>query len=103
LIEPAQYMLCMLELLRLRAGLCNATETGAPAAAQQLERAIDVARGQGARLPELRAATELAKLWLDQGESERARSLLAPIATSFSEGFNLADVQNAKATLAAMQ
>jgi predicted ATPase len=96
-------MLCTPELLRLRACLFNATETGAPAAVQQLRQGIDVARGQGARLPELRAATELAKLWLDQGESERARSLLAPIATSFSEGFDLADVQTAKATLAAMQ
>jgi hypothetical protein len=103
LIEPTQYMLCMPELLRLRACLFNATETGAPAAAQQLRRAIDVARGQGARLPELRAATELARLWLEQGESERARSLLAPIATAFSEGFDLADLQSAKATLAAMQ
>jgi class 3 adenylate cyclase len=103
LIEPTQYMLCMPELLRLRGRLCNAAENGAPAAAQQLRRAIDVARGQGARLPELRAATELAKLWLDQGESERARSLLAPIVTWFSEGFELADVQHAKTTLAAMQ
>ena len=103
LIAPTQYMLCMPELLRLRARLFNAMENGEEAAAQQLGRAIDVARGQGARLPELRAATELAQFWLDQGESERARSLLAPIVTSFSEGFELADVQNAKATLGVLQ
>jgi len=103
LIAPTQYMLCMPELLRLRARLFNAMENGEEAAAQQLGGAIDVARGQGARLPELRAATELAQFWLDQGESERARSLLAPIVTSFSEGFELADVQNAKATLGVLQ
>ena len=103
LMEPTQYMLCMPELLRLRARLFKATENGEEAAAQQLGRAIDVARGQGARLPELRAATELAQLWLDQGESGRARSLLAPIVTSFSEGFELADVQNAKAIFAVLQ
>jgi class 3 adenylate cyclase len=103
LIEPTQYILCMSELLRLRARLFNATEEGAPAAAQQLRRAIDIARGQGARLPELRAATELAQLLLYRGDDEAARSALEPIVASFTEGFGLADVRHAKQTLALLQ
>jgi class 3 adenylate cyclase len=103
LIEHTQYMLCMPELLRLRAHLFIATDKGGPAATQQLGQAIDVARGQGARLPELRAATDLAQLLLHKGETERARSVLEPITASFAEGFHLADLQNAMGTLACLQ
>ncbi len=103
LIEPTQYLLCAPELLRLRARLSNATDNGAAAAEQQLRRAIGIARKQGARLAELRCATELAQLMGDGRDGERARSLLEPIATSFTEGFDLDDVRDAKTALAALQ
>jgi class 3 adenylate cyclase/predicted ATPase len=61
--------------------------------------AIAVARGQHARLLELRASTSLARLWRDQGKRSEARDLLAPIYGWFSEGFDTPDLKEAKALL----
>ena len=61
--------------------------------------ALDVARGQSARLWELRAATSLARLWRDQGKRAEARDLLAPVYDWFTEGFDTADLKDAKALL----
>jgi predicted ATPase len=63
------------------------------------ERALAVARSQSARLFELRVATSLARLWRDQGKDAEARDLLAPIYGWFTEGFDTADLQEAKALL----
>jgi predicted ATPase len=62
-------------------------------------RALEVAREQQAKLWELRAATSLARLWAEQGERQRARDLLAPIYGWFTEGFDTADLKDAKALL----
>jgi class 3 adenylate cyclase/predicted ATPase len=62
-------------------------------------RALDLARARGARLFELRAATSLARLWRDQGKQDAARDLLAPVFGRFTEGFETADLQEAKAVL----
>src|SRR4030095_13908372 len=62
--------------------------------------ALDVARGQQAKSFELRAATSLCRLWQQQGKDVEARALLAPIYGWFSEGFDTADLQEAKALLA---
>jgi predicted ATPase len=62
-------------------------------------RAIEVAREQGAKTWELRAATSLARLWADQGQRSQARDLLAPIYGWFTEGFDTADLKDAKALL----
>ena len=61
--------------------------------------ALAVARGQGARLWELRAATSVARLWRDQGRLAAARDLLAPVYGWFTEGFDTADLKDAKSLL----
>ena len=61
--------------------------------------AIDIARNQQAKSLELRATTSLAKLRQQQGKRQEAYDLLAPIYSWFTEGFDTADLQEAKALL----
>ena len=63
------------------------------------EKAIEVARRQQAKSLELRAAMSLSRLWKRQGKKEEARQLLAEIYGWFTEGFETADLQDAKALL----
>jgi predicted ATPase len=62
-------------------------------------RALEIARGQKAKFGELRAATSLARLWRDLGKPDDARDLLAPVYAWFTEGFDTADLKDAKALL----
>ncbi len=64
--------------------------------------AIEIARHQQAKSWELRAATSLARLWQQQGKKKEARELLAPVYNWFTEGFDTADLKEAKALLAAL-
>ncbi len=66
------------------------------------ERALAVAREQGARSLELRAATSMAELWRDQGKRREALDLLAHVYGWFTEGFNTIDLKKAKALLGAL-
>jgi class 3 adenylate cyclase len=66
-----------------------------------LEEALRVARRQQAKSYELRAATSLAQLWGEQGRRAEARALLAPISGWFTEGFDTADLKEAKSLLEA--
>jgi class 3 adenylate cyclase/predicted ATPase len=61
--------------------------------------ALEIARQQQAKSWELRAATSLARLWTEQGRHTEARELLAPVYGWFTEGFNTADLKDAKALL----
>jgi predicted ATPase len=61
--------------------------------------ALAIAREQGTRGYELRAATSLARLWGEQGRRTEARDLLAPLYGSFTEGFDTADMKEVKALL----
>ena len=61
---------------------------------------INVAKRQSAKLWELRAATSLARLWQSQGKTREAHDLLAPVYGWFTEGFDTADLKEAKALLA---
>jgi len=61
--------------------------------------ALTVARRQQAKSLELRAAMSLARLWQQQGQRTEAYELLAPIYGWFTEGFDTADLQEAKALL----
>ena len=58
-----------------------------------------MAQRQGARWLELRAARSLARLWQRQGKRAEAYALLAPIYDWFTEGFDTADLQEAKTLL----
>jgi len=69
-------------------------------AAACFQQALDVARQQQAKSWELRAATSLAHLWQSQGKRQEAYALLAPVYAWFTEGFDTADLQEAKALLA---
>jgi predicted ATPase len=64
-----------------------------------LEDARRIARQQQAKSYELRAATSLARLWGEQGRRAEARELLAPVYDWFTEGFDTADLKEAKALL----
>ena len=64
-----------------------------------LQRALDVARRQEAKSLELRAAMSLSRLWRQHGKRTEARQLLAELYGWFTEGFDTADLQEARALL----
>jgi predicted ATPase len=86
------------ELHRLRGDLMMA-KADRIAAEQNYRQALAVAERQDAKLMELRAATNLASLWCDQGKRAEARDLLAPIYGWFTEGFDTLDLKQAKSLL----
>ena len=61
--------------------------------------ALTIAHRQQAKSWELRTAVSLSRLWQQQGKRAEARELLAPIYGWFTEGFDTADLQEAKALL----
>jgi hypothetical protein len=70
-----------------------------PQAETCFQQALAIARRQQAQSWELRAAMSLCRLWQRQGKRDKARALLAPIYGWFTEGFDTADLQDAKALL----
>jgi predicted ATPase len=88
------------EVYRLR-GVLLLRQPGTPHAEAEawLQRALDVARRQEAKSLELRAAMSLADLWRQQGKRREAHDLLAPIYGWFTEGFDTADLQEARILL----
>src|SRR5262249_54094304 len=88
------------ELLRLRGEVMLYGSADATAEAESfIQRAIDVARPQGVKLFELRATTSLARLLRNRGEKAPAQAMLSSIYSSFTEGFDTADLKDAKALL----
>jgi predicted ATPase len=88
------------EVCRLRGVLLLRQPGASPAEAEAwVQRALDVARRQEAKSLELRAAMSLARLWQQQGKSQKASAVLAPIYDWFTEGFDTADLKEAKALL----
>ena len=63
------------------------------------QQALEASRRQQAKSLELRAAMSLSRLWQQQGKRDEARALLAPIYGWFTEGFDTADLQEAKVLL----
>jgi predicted ATPase len=89
------------ELYRLKGELLLQQNSANQAEAENcFHQAITIAQNQQAKSLELRAATSLAKLWQQQGKRAEAYDLLAPIYEWFTEGFDTADLQDAKALLA---
>jgi predicted ATPase len=89
------------ELYRLKGELLLQQDVSDKQEAEScLRQALDIARQQQAKSLELRAAMSLAHLWQRQGKRAEAYYLLAPIYSWFTEGFDTADLQEAKALLA---
>jgi predicted ATPase len=86
------------ELHRLR-GAVMAAIGDEREAASWFQQAIDTARSQQAKSLELRAATSLARLLGERGERQKAHDLVAPVYGWFTEGFDTADLKDAKALL----
>jgi predicted ATPase len=91
---------CTAELHRLRARACLALDASAGQVAEAaLDAALAAARQRSSHIFELRAACDLARLWADRGERRKAHNLLAPVYGWFTEGFNTADLKDAKRLL----
>jgi class 3 adenylate cyclase/predicted ATPase len=92
------------ELHRQRAQILLALDPSKVGEAEShLKKAIEVARGQGAKSLELRAATSLAELWRTQGRSDEARALLEPICRWFDEGAETTDLRRAREAQSALR
>jgi class 3 adenylate cyclase/tetratricopeptide (TPR) repeat protein len=88
------------ELYRLKGEAILGRDPSATAKAEAcLRKAIQIARGQSAKWWELRATTSLARLLAKQGKRDEARTMLAEIHGWFTEGFDTADLKDAKALL----
>jgi len=91
------------EVHRLRGVLLLRQAMAQPEEAETwLRRALNIARCQEAKFLELRAAMSLARLWQQQGKRADAHQLLAEVYDWFTEGFDTADLQEARALLAAL-
>jgi tetratricopeptide (TPR) repeat protein len=88
------------ELYRLKG---EATLTRDPSATAEAEacfrKAIEIARGQSAKWWEVRATVSLARLLRDTNRRDEARAMLSEIYNWFTEGFDTADLKDAKALL----
>jgi predicted ATPase len=92
------------ELYRLKGALLLQQNTDHQAEAEHcFHHAMVVAQNQQTKSWELRAATSLARLWQQQGKRREAHDLLAPVYGWFTEGFDTADLIEAKALLHALE
>jgi class 3 adenylate cyclase/predicted ATPase len=88
------------DLYRLKGELLLAQSAANRAEAEGcFRRAVKVAHQQSAKAFELRATTSLARLWAEQGRRSEADDLLAPVYGWFTEGFDTADLKEAKGLL----
>jgi tetratricopeptide (TPR) repeat protein len=94
----AEELFCRPETYRVRGELrLNRGDRGKAEA--DFREAIAIARRMGAKSWELRAATSLARLLRDSGRRDEARTMLAEVYTWFTEGFDTADLKDAKSLL----
>ena len=100
LVEQQEERWWAAEVCRLRGVLLLKQPGTSPEEAETwLRQALDIARRQQAKSLELRAAMSLSRLWPQQGKRAEAYALLAPVYGWFTEGFDTADLQEAKALL----
>jgi class 3 adenylate cyclase/tetratricopeptide (TPR) repeat protein len=91
------------ELYRLKARALLMRGAADIDAESLLDQALRTARSQQARSLELRAATDLAKLWMKQGKRTEALEILGSIYGRFTKGFDTPDLKNANALLAELR
>ena len=100
LVDKNGERFCEADLHRLKGELLLAQSDGNQIEAEACyHKALEVARSQQAKSWELRAAMSLSRLWGKQGKREEAKNLLAPVYDWFTEGFDTADLKDAKALL----
>ncbi|WP_169054306.1 adenylate/guanylate cyclase domain-containing protein [Nitratireductor sp. XY-223] len=102
IIEQTGETYALADLHRLNAALAHA-DGDSVAAESHLSSALDVARKQGAKLWELRAAIDLARLWQEQGRTDEAIALLDPVHDSITDGGCPDDRAAAKDLLAVLK
>ena len=91
---------CLPELLRIRGDLAVVASPDQPGNAESwYQKAIHEARRASAKSWELRATTSLARIWLEQGQHQRARNLLKPVVDWFEEGHDTPDFKDAESLL----
>ncbi len=106
LVDKSEERFCEAELYRLKGQLTLQSQVQGPKSkvAKEVERcflkAIEIAQRQQAKSWELRVVMSLSRLWQGQGKKDEARQMLAEIYGWFTEGFDTADLQEAKALLA---
>ena len=86
------------ELCRIE-GMLTLAQSGFVEAENSFRRAIEIARMQGARMWELRASMSLARLLDKQSRRDEARAMLANVYDWFTQGFDTADLKEAKTLL----
>jgi predicted ATPase/class 3 adenylate cyclase len=99
LVEQYEERLWEAEISRLRGVLLLALSADHQEAEACFQQALAIARRQQAKSWELRAAMSLARLWQQQSKRQEAYDLLTPIYGWFTEGFDTADLQDAKVLL----
>ena len=88
------------ELYRLKGELLlQQASSDEPQAETCFHRALEISRHQQAKSWKLRAVMSLSRLWQRQGKRNEARRMLADVYGSFSEGFETADLREARSLL----
>jgi len=99
-IEESEERIAVAEIHRIKGELLlRQGERAWQDAEVAFREAIAIARSQSAKSWELRATTSLARLLAQQGNRDEARAMLADIYVWFTEGFDTADLKDAKALL----
>jgi class 3 adenylate cyclase/tetratricopeptide (TPR) repeat protein len=99
-LEASSARLPEAELCRIKGEIIGSASASDSAESERwLRRAVETSQRQGARWYELRATTSLARLLSDNGRRDDARAMLAEIYNWFTEGFDTADMKDAKALL----
>ncbi|HMF24068.1 MAG TPA: AAA family ATPase, partial [Pseudolabrys sp.] len=94
----------MAEVLRVKARLLQAAgQVEAEEIETILVNGLEIARRQQSRWWEIRVSCDLARLWQDQGREGEALKLLQSVYSQFTEGFDLADLQDAKALMKSLR
>src|SRR5262249_43978770 len=98
-VERYDERFCEAEVHLIKGRLLLRNRSGHHDAEAAFQKSLDIARRQQARSVELRAATDLARLWHRRDRRGEARDLLGEVYRWFTEGFDTADLRDARALL----